>query len=248
MTPAIELRELRKDYGGVPAVQGVSFHVEPGEIFGFMGHNGAGKTTTLRMLMGLTRPSGGVARVQGLDPATDPLGVRRVTGYLPASYALPPELTARQFLTYGGALCGMGRGEAAARADALIAAHGLGTYADRKMGGLSTGMAQQVGFASALVNRPAVLLLDEPTSGLDPLGRHGLLERLRALAAEGTTVLFSSHILSDVEALCQRVAVLHQGRLVAVGEAGALKRAHGADSMDGLYLALARAAAPKAAA
>ena len=243
MTPAIAVQDLSKHYGAVRAVEQVTFHVEPGEIFGFMGHNGAGKTTTLRMLLGLTRPTGGRAMVVGLDAAVDPLGVRRVTGYLPASYSLPAEMSARQFLTYVAAMCGMNLRTAEARAAALIEGHALSAFADRRLGGMSTGMAQKVAFASALVHDPAVLLLDEPTSGLDPLGRHDLLERLRALAAGGTTVLFSSHILSDVETLCQRVAILHQGRLVAAGEADALKHEHGAANMDGLYLALARKAA-----
>jgi ABC-2 type transport system ATP-binding protein len=238
---AIVLRGLTRHYGEVRAVDDVSFEVAPGEIFGFMGHNGAGKTTTLRMLLGLTRPTAGSASVAGRDVVADSLGVRRVTGFLPASYALPPEMTPRSFLVYVGALFGLGLGEARARADRLLETFDLTSVAERKLGTFSTGMTQKVGLAQALVGEPSVLLLDEPTAGLDPLGRHELLELLRGLARDrGVTVLFSSHILTDVEALCRSVAILHRGRLVASGDLAALKAAEGVDSTDALYLALAR--------
>lgn len=241
MNQAIEVNALGKRFGKVTAVDGVSFTVAAGEIFGFMGHNGAGKTTTLRMLLGLTRPTAGSARVLGRDVVRETLEVRRSAGYLPASYALPPDMTARGFLHYVAAMFALPRGVAAARADALLRRFGLEREADRPLRGFSTGMAQKVGIAQALINEPAVLLLDEPTSGLDPLGRHELLDLLRELARErGVTIVFSSHILSDVEALCQRVAVMHRSRLVACGEVERLKDAHGARTMDDLYLALVR--------
>ncbi|MEY3211184.1 MAG: hypothetical protein RIT28_1665 [Pseudomonadota bacterium] len=241
MTPILSIEGLSKHYGPVIALDDVTFSVNPGEIFGFMGHNGAGKTTALRVLLGLTPPTSGRVTVLGLDPEKDALKVRSQVGFLPASYALPREMTARSFLCYVGAMFSMPRAEAEARAEALITQHGLTSFADRRLGGLSTGMAQRVGFAQALVNHPKLLLLDEPTSGLDPLGRHDLLESLRALAeTEGTTTMFSSHILSDVQTLCRRVAILHRGRLVAFGEAEALKAEHGARDMDALYLTLAR--------
>jgi ABC-type multidrug transport system ATPase subunit len=241
---AIEIEQLTRVYGSVRAVDGVSFHVEPGEVFGFMGHNGAGKTTTLRMLLGLTRPTSGSARVLGHDVVTDSLAVRRLCGFLPASYALPAHMTARQFLHYVAAMFGIERDVAEARVQSLLQLLGLEAAADRKLGGFSTGMTQKVGVAQALVNEPRVLMLDEPTSGLDPLGRHELLEHLRGLAAErGVTVLFSSHILSDIETLCRRVAVLHRGKLVAFGPVEGLKDEHRTATMDELYLALARRAA-----
>lgn len=242
MTPgAIEIVGLTKRFGSFVAVDNVSFSVEPGEIFGFLGHNGAGKTTTLRMLLGLTVPTAGSARVLGHDIGTEVLAVRRVCGFLPASYALPPNMTAQEFLVYIGAMFGMNLAQARARAEALIAQFELGAFADRKLRSFSTGMAQKVGMAQALVNQPRVLLLDEPTSGLDPIGRHELLRLLRRLATEQqVTVLFSSHILSDIETLCRRVAVLHHSRLVAAGEVAALRTQHGAASMEELYLALAR--------
>jgi ABC-2 type transport system ATP-binding protein len=241
---AIEIDQLTRVYGPVRAVDGVSFHVESGEIFGFMGHNGAGKTTTLRMLLGLTRPSSGSARVLGHDVVRESLEVRRQCGFLPASYALPAHMTARQFLDYIAAMFGLEREVAEPRIRSLLQLFGLGAAADRKLGGFSTGMTQKVGLAQALINEPRILLLDEPTSGLDPLGRYELLEHLRRLSGErGVTVLFSSHILSDIETLCQRVAALHRGRLVAFGSIDELKSEHRSANMDELYLALARRAA-----
>jgi ABC-2 type transport system ATP-binding protein len=240
MSAAIEIEGLTKRFGAVCAVDGLSLRVEPGEVFGFMGHNGAGKTTTLRMLLGLTPPTSGTARVLGRDVVRETLAVRRVCGYLPADYALPPDMTAREFLVYVAAMFGVVGAAARGRADALIGQFGLQAAADRKLRGFSTGMTQKVGLAQALINEPRVLLLDEPTSGLDPLGRHELLELLRGLAQGGTTVVFSSHILSDVESLCRRVAVMHHARLIACDEVGALKAAHGVTTMDDLYLALVR--------
>jgi ABC-2 type transport system ATP-binding protein len=238
---AIEIEGLTKHFGAVRAVEALSLQVAPGEVFGFMGHNGAGKTTTLRMLLGLTAPTRGTARVLGRDVTRETLAVRRVCGYLPADYALPPDMTPRQFLVYVAAMFGVTGEPAAARADALLRQFGLQAAADRKLRGFSTGMTQKVGLAQALINEPQVLLLDEPTSGLDPLGRHELLELLRGLARDhGVTVVFSSHILSDVESLCRRVAVMHHARLIACDEVAALKAAHGVTTMDDLYLALVR--------
>lgn len=238
---AIEIEALTKKFGAFTAVDNVSFSVQEGEVFGFLGHNGAGKTTTLRMLLGLAQPTSGTARVLGHDIVKDSLELRRACGFLPASYALPPEMTAREFLVYIGAMFGMTLGQARRRAERLLAQFELEGFAERKLKSYSTGMAQKVGMAQALINEPRVLLLDEPTSGLDPIGRHELLGLLRKLSVEqGVTILFSSHILSDIEALCRRVAVMHHGRLVAAGEAAALRAAHSAASMEELYLVLAR--------
>lgn len=245
MAEILSLRGLTKTYGAVHAVQDLSFSVEAGSIFGFMGHNGAGKTTTLRMILGLTRPSAGRAEVFGLDAATQGLQIRQRTGFLPASYALPPEMSPRSFLSYVGAIFGQTSAQSAERAERLLRRFELSDVADRRLGTFSTGMAQKVGLAQALMGDPALLLLDEPTSGLDPLGRHDLLELLRGLSRdEGVTVLFSSHILSDVEAICSRAAILHRGKLVAAGELSALKAAHDVQSTDALYLALARQVSP----
>lgn len=242
---AVVLKGLHKQFGrgadAVRAVQDVSFTVERGEIFGFMGHNGAGKTTTLKMMLGLTTPTSGEAWVMGHHSVRDTLALRRVVGFLPASYALPGDMTARQFLDYIAAMFDLSAEVAAPRIERLLQRFGLTHAADRKLRGFSTGMTQKVGLAQALVNEPRVLLLDEPTAGLDPLGRHELLLLLRELSTEqGVTVMFSSHILSDVATLCRRVAVMHHGRLVACDHLDRLQRQHGVGSVDELYLALVR--------
>ncbi len=239
---AIEIQGLGKRFGDRVAVDDLTFDVRPGEVFGFMGHNGAGKTTTLRMLLGLLRPTSGGARVLGHDVVRETLAVRRLAGFLPGEFALPKEMTARQFLRYIGAMFGFTGPSLERRIGGLLDRFGLSEVADRRLAEFSSGMSQKVGLAQALLNEPQVLLLDEPTSGLDPIGRHDLLELVRSLAAEGVTVLFSTHILTDVEQVCERVAILHQGRLIACGDLEGLKRQHGFERMDDLYLALARAA------
>ena len=150
-------------------------------------------------------------------------------------------MTARRFLRYIGAMFGMSGTPLERRIERLLAQFDLSSVADRRLGTFSSGMTQKVGLAQALINEPRVLLLDEPTSGLDPIGRHDTLELIRALAADGVTVLFSTHILSDIERVCERVAVLHHGRLIASGELDELKRRHGAQQMDELYLTLVKA-------
>ena len=240
---AIEIRGLCKSFGDTRAVDDVSFAVGHGDVFGFMGHNGAGKTTTIRMLLGLVRPSGGSASVLGYDTVRDSLAIRRVTGYLPGDYALPKEMTARQFLRYIGAMFGMSGTSLDERIARLLAQFDLSAVADRRLATFSSGMIQKVGLAQALINEPRVLLLDEPTSGLDPIGRHDTLALIRDLAAGGgVTVLFSTHILSDIERVCERVAIINHGRLLAVGDLVELKRRHGAIEMDDLYLTLVKAA------
>ena len=241
---AIEIRNLGKRFGNQLAVNDVSFAVRAGEVFGFMGHNGAGKTTTLRMLLGLLRPTSGSATVAGHDIVRDSLAIRRLAGYLPGDYALPKDMTARRFLRYIGAMFGMTGPRCEKRLGALLDQFGLLDIADQRLGEFSSGMTQKVGLAQALLNEPRLLLLDEPTAGLDPLGRHHLLGLIRRLASEdGVTVLFSTHILSDVEEVCERVAVLHHGRLLASGDLAELKARHGVTRMDDFYLTLVRSAA-----
>jgi ABC-2 type transport system ATP-binding protein len=241
---AIEIKGLTKVFAETVAVRDVSFTVCRGEVFGFMGHNGAGKTTTLRMLLGLLRPTQGSATVLGHDIVNDSLAVRRVTGFLPGDYALPGEMTARQFLRYIGAMFGFSGAGLEGRIAGVLEQFDLVDVADRRLRTFSSGMTQKVGLAQALLNAPRVLLLDEPTAGLDPIGRRDTLALMRRLAQEdGVTILFSTHILSDIERVCARVAVLHHGRLIANGDLAELKRGHGVDHMDELYLSLVEAAA-----
>jgi ABC-2 type transport system ATP-binding protein len=242
---AIDIRGLGKRFGAADAVHALSFSVEAGEIFGLMGHNGAGKTTTLRLLLGLTHPTAGSATVLGYDVLRDALNVRRVSGYLPDSYSLPPEMSARQFLQYIAAMFAIPREVASKRIEALLERFGISAEAGRALRGFSSGMTQKVGLIQALINEPRVLFLDEPTTRLDPLGRHELIEYLRELSqAHSVTILFSSHILHDIERLCRRVATLHYGRLIACGEVETLKREHSVATMEDLYLALVRRQMP----
>ncbi|MGE0752430.1 ABC transporter ATP-binding protein [Pseudorhodoplanes sp.] len=241
--PAVETKGLSKVFTATTAVDDITFAVRRGEVFGFMGHNGAGKTTTLRMLMGLLRPTSGRATVLGHDIVEESLSVRRVTGFLPGDYALPREMTARQFLRYIGAMFGFSGKGLEKRIDELLMQFELSDAADRRLGTFSSGMTQKVGLAQALLNSPRVLLLDEPTSGLDPMGRRDTLELITSLAQEnGVTILFSTHILNDIERVCARVAVLHYGRLIAYGDLAELRRTHGTDQMDDLYLSLVKGA------
>ncbi len=238
---AIRINGLTKRFKDVTAVDRVSFSVKAGEVFGFMGHNGAGKTTTIRMLLGLTRPSAGYASVLGHDIVSESIEVRRLSGYLPGSFALPKEMTASGFLAYVAAMFGIPKKQAKDRIEELLELFDLSAVAGKKLGGYSSGMTQKIGLAQALINEPKVLFLDEPTAGLDPLGRHEFLQHIKLLARDrGVTVMFSTHILSDIESVCESVAILHRGRLVAEGRLDELKREYCENNMDELYLKLAR--------
>jgi ABC-2 type transport system ATP-binding protein len=236
---AIEIRGLSKDFGNMRAVDDVSFTVRSGDIFGFMGHNGAGKTTTIRILLGLLSPTSGTATIFDHDIIKDSLAVRRICGYLPDGYGLPKELTTRQFLRYVGSMFGLTGKSLERRINELLVLFHLSDVADRKLASYSSGMAQKVGLAQALINEPRLLLLDEPTLGLDPIGRQEFLELIRSLSREhGVTTMFSTHILSDIERLCERVAVLHRGKLIASGNLNELKKVHDVKQMDELYMSL----------
>jgi ABC-2 type transport system ATP-binding protein len=238
---AISIEGLTKRFKDVTAVDRVSFNVRAGEIFGFMGHNGAGKTTTIRMLLGLVKPSAGLASVLGHDIERESVEVRRLSGYLPGSYALPKEMTGAAFLAYVASMFGIPKKAAEARIEELLNLFDLTAVANKKLGGYSSGMIQKIGLAQAMINEPRVLFLDEPTAGLDPIGRYEFLQHIKHLAKnKGVTVMFSTHILSDIESVCESVAILHRGRLVAEGRLDYLKRIHGETNMDQLYLKLAR--------
>ena len=219
---AIRLQELTKDYAvgfwrprPVRALEAVTLDVETGEVLGFLGPNGAGKTTTLKLLMQLISPTSGRAEILG-RPAGD-VEARRRLGYLPELPYFYDNLTADELLVYFGRLFGLSAPDARRRSGTLLDRVGLGAERRRQLRKYSKGMLQRVGIAQALVNDPEVVFLDEPMSGLDPVGRRDTRELIRELRNEGRTVFFSSHILSDAEALCSRVAILVQGRLVATG-------------------------------
>jgi ABC-2 type transport system ATP-binding protein len=237
---AIEARGLVKQYGVVPAVNGVSFQVQPGEIFGFLGANGAGKTTTLRMLCGLVRPTAGSALIDGFDIFKQPLEAKARLGYLDEEPFVHPHLTGREFLDFIGDLYRMPRGpERQQRAERLL---GLFELADRTelIGAYSHGMKQKIGLASLLIREPSVLLLDEPTNGLDPRSARLVKDLLEELAARGTAVLLSTHILEVAQALCRRIAIIDRGRLVAIGTMDELRAKAGSaqGTLEDLFLRL----------
>jgi len=221
MAIPIEAQGLRKVYRSrwrgrsVAALDGLDLRVEPGEVFGLLGPNGAGKTTTVKILLGLTHPSAGEARLFG-RPSSDPESRRRV-GYLPEGHRFPGYLTARQTLSIFGRMSGMDRAALDRRAPALLERVRLSDWADVRVKKFSKGMTQRLGLAAALVHEPEVLLLDEPTDGIDPVGRREIRDILRAEAALGRAILLNSHLLSEIELTCDRVAVLRKGKVAAMG-------------------------------
>jgi ABC-2 type transport system ATP-binding protein len=223
MAAAIETEDLTKDYlvgfwrkRPHRALDGLTLRVERGELFGFLGPNGAGKSTTLKLLMGLLFPTRGVARI--LDRPVSDVTARRRIGFLPENPTFYDHLTAEELLAYFAGLCGVRGPERARRVAEALDEVGIGAERRRRLRTFSKGMVQRVGVAQALVNEPDVVFLDEPMSGLDPLGRRHLRQLMLRLRDRGCTVFFSSHVLSDAEALCSGVAILANGRLVAHGK------------------------------
>src|SRR5690242_17205700 len=215
---AVEARQLVKRFGVIPAVDGVSFQVERGEIFGFLGANGAGKTTTLRMLCGLIAPTSGHALIEGYDVFAQPIEAKARLGYLDEEPFIHPHLTGREFLAYVADLYRIPRGqERQRRVERLLGLFELAARDGELIGGYSHGMKQKIGLASLLVREPPVLLLDEPTNGLDPRSARLVKDLLEELAARGTTVRLSTQILEDAQALCHRVAIIDRGHVVATG-------------------------------
>src|SRR5256714_3943149 len=215
LSPAIHTIELAKRYRTVTALAGLTMTVPRGEVFGFLGPNGAGKTTAVKLLVGLTRPTSGEGLVLGA-----PLGnlqARRRIGYLPELFRYQEWLSAREVLRLHCALAGIPRERRAREIGEALATVGLAARADDRVGTFSKGMQQRLGLGVALLGRPELVLLDEPTSALDPVGRHDVREIIRQLKARGTAVFLNSHLLSEVEQVCDRLAVVDHGRVIATG-------------------------------
>jgi ABC-2 type transport system ATP-binding protein len=214
----ITTRGLTKRYGDFVAVDALDLDIVPGEIFGLLGQNGAGKTTTILMLLGLTEPTKGWARVIGYDPTRRPLEVKRRVGYLPDAVGFYGAMSGRDNLRYTARLNGLPRAEAEATIAAVLDQVGMTGRADDRVDTYSRGMLQRLGIADALLKDPAVLILDEPTTAIDPIGVVEILELLRRLARErGMSILLSSHLLSQVQSVCDRVGIFAAGRLIGVG-------------------------------
>ena len=221
----IELEGVTKQFGGVTALSGVDLTVDEGEIFGFLGPNGAGKSTTINVLLDLVRPDAGSARVLSYDAREESVAIRDRTGVLPEGFAVYDRLTAREHVAFA-----VDSKEVDDEPGALLEQVGLGDAVDRKAGGFSTGMKQRLALAMALAGDPDLLILDEPSSGLDPNGAREFREIIREERDRGATVFFSSHLLGQVEAVCDRVGILREGEVVAVDSIEGLREAVGGES------------------
>ena len=235
----IAIAGLRKHFGHVEAVREVTFRAEDGTVTGLLGPNGAGKTTTLRMLSGLMRPDAGTIMVDGADVVADPVGSQRAMGLLPESRGLYPRLTPREHIQYFGELHGLGAAQIRERSEALLKRLGLEAIADRRVAGFSQGERTKVALARALVHAPRNVILDEPTNGLDVMSTRAMRGLIRDLKQDGCCVVFSSHIMQEVSALCDRIVVIAQGRVVAEGTPDQLRRQTGTSDLEDAFVALA---------
>ncbi|UIP00096.1 ABC transporter ATP-binding protein [Halobaculum sp. CBA1158] len=222
---AIELEGVTKRYGDVTAVRDLDLTVEEGEVFGFLGPNGAGKSTTINMLLDFVRPTSGTVRVLSRDAQAESVAVRRNTGVLPEGYDVYERLTGRQHIEFA-----MRSKELDGDVDAVLERVGIADAGDRRAGGYSKGMRQRLVLGMALVGDPDILILDEPSSGLDPTGAKEMREIVRAEAERGATVFFSSHVLGQVEAVCDRVGIMREGELVAEDSIEGLREAVGGEA------------------
>jgi ABC-2 type transport system ATP-binding protein len=219
---AIEVSALTKRYGQVTAVDGASFAVSRGELFGFLGPNGAGKTTTINMLTGLARPDSGTIHVGGVDCTTDPKAAQHLTGVVPDESNLYPELTGFENLTFCAALYGMRKAARETRARELLNTFGLADAANRKFGGYSKGMKRKLTIAAGIIHQPSILFLDEPTTGIDVATARQIRQLIADLHRSGTTILLTTHYIEEAERLCERIAFIVAGRIVRIDTVDAL--------------------------
>lgn len=219
----IQLTHLTKRYGNFMAVDRLNIAVERGEIFGFIGPNGAGKTTTIRMMAGVLKPTEGAVVIGGIPMATDPVAAKKIIGFVPDRPFLYEKLTGMEFMRFSADLYGVGNGIFREKAEGLLLQFSLYDWADHLIEAYSHGMKQRLVIASALLHDPQVIIIDEPMVGLDPAGIRMVKDLFRELAARGTAVFMSTHTLEIAEDLCDRIGIIHRGRLVALGTTGDLR-------------------------
>jgi len=236
----IEAQQLRKTFnkGRVVAVDDVSFTARDGEITGLLGPNGAGKTTTLRMLYTLLEPDAGRMRVDGVDPQSEPLAVKRALGVVPDSRGLYDRLSARENIRYYGRLHGMSRADIETRLERMVEILDMGEFIDRRTTGFSQGQRVKVAIARALIHDPGTILLDEPSNGLDVMTTRALRTFLRQLRADGRCVVLSTHIMQEVAALCDRIVIISEGRVAAEGSADELLARSGEANLEDAFVKL----------
>lgn len=246
MSRAIEVRDLTRRFGAFTAVDAITVDVEAGEVFGFLGANGAGKTTAIKMLIGLLAPTSGTARVAGFDILTQSEEVRRNIGYMSQRFSLYDDLTVRENITLYGGIYGLTDAEIRERGDGMLETLQLADTRKALVGTLPLGWKQKLAFSVAMLHRPKVVFLDEPTGGVDPVTRRQFWEMIYAAAARGTTVFVTTHYMDEAE-YCDRLSIMVDGRIAAMGSPAALKREFGAPSIDEIFVRLARPAAAGAA-
>jgi sodium transport system ATP-binding protein len=234
----IEVSNLRKSFGKVKAVNGVSFTARDGEITGLLGPNGAGKTTTLRMLYSLLPPDEGEIRIDGLDPTRDAMEIKRTLGVVPDSRGLYSRLTARENISYYGELHGMSKNAIRGRIDNLIETLDMGDFIERRTEGFSQGQRVKVAIARAMVHTPQTILMDEPSNGLDVMSTRALRHYIRDLRSEGHSVVLSTHIMQEVAALCDRIVIIATGEVAADGTAEELLERSGCTSLEDAFVKL----------
>ncbi|AEV67280.1 ATP-binding cassette domain-containing protein [Acetivibrio clariflavus] len=235
----IKVENLTKQFGTFTAVNKVSFEVEKGEIFGLLGENGAGKTTTLRMLATMLKPTSGTASMAGFDIISQPEKVRTKIGILfGGETGLYDRLTCEENIAYFGMLNDMSRDRINDRIKALAKAFGMEEYIRKRAGKLSKGMKQKVAFARAIIHDPDIMLFDEPTSGLDVSAIKDVHDFIRICKNEGKTIVFSSHTMSEVEKLCDKIAIINKGELIEKGKVKEIKQKYGCDSLEDIFIQL----------
>jgi sodium transport system ATP-binding protein len=234
----IAVKNLKKSFGEVKAVNGVSFEARDGEITGLLGPNGAGKTTTLRMLYSLLPPDEGEIRIDGMDPGTDAMEIKRTLGVIPDSRGLYSRLTARENIAYFGELHGMKRSRIAQRIEELTGTLDMNDFIDRRTEGFSQGQRVKVAIARAMVHEPQTVLMDEPSNGLDVMSTRALRHYIRSLREAGQSVVLSTHIMQEVAALCDRIVIIAKGRVAADGSAEQLLELSGCDSLEDAFVQL----------
>ncbi|HEV2488334.1 MAG TPA: ATP-binding cassette domain-containing protein [Candidatus Acidoferrales bacterium] len=240
MIQATQLSKVFRDKkrGEIRAVDGVSFLCRPGEIYGLLGANGAGKTTTLRMLATILTPTAGTATVGGFDIVEQPQEVRAHVGFLSTATALYDRLTAAETVEYFGRLYGLDAATIARRTNEIFKALDMDEFRDRRCGKLSTGMKQKVSIARTLVHDPPVMIFDEPTNGLDVMAARSITDFIRQCRDKGKTVIFSTHVMSEVEKLCDSIGIIHSGRMRAEGTLQELKNRYRKDNLEDIFISV----------